>query len=196
MLPDHMIREAALRGELGITPYREDQLQPASYDMLLHPAIRTVPAMPHDPGMTPPLDPKSSIDLSHPFYIAASGWALMGFCLAVTQETIRVPPHMVARVEGKSSLARQGLLVHITAGFIDPGFSGPITLELACVNGRGIILYPGMPICQVSFEYLQEINGHPSSAQAPYQGKYVGSLVDGPTPSRYFMNFKEHGGRY
>jgi dCTP deaminase len=102
------------------------------------------------------------------------------FVLAHTHERLAMPLDLVARVEGKSSLGRLGLLVHSTAGFIDPGFDGQITLELACVNSIGIKLYPRMPIGQLSFERTRTV-------VQGYAGKYVGQ--QGPTPSRYHLNW-------
>jgi dCTP deaminase len=94
---------------------------------------------------------------------------------------------MVARVEGKSSLGRLGLLIHSTAGFIDAGFDGHITLELSNVANLPITLYPGMKIGQVSFMMMT------TPADKPYGKGAAGSKYQGqrgPTPSRYFENFK------
>jgi dCTP deaminase len=98
-----------------------------------------------------------------------------------------MPADLVGRVEGKSSLARLGLFVHVTAGFIDPGFEGHITLELFCANGRGITLYPGMPVCQISFENMESPPMRPYGKGAT-GSKYMGQ-EQGPTPSRYYANF-------
>ena len=110
------------------------------------------------------------------------------FLLAATVESITLPPFMAARVEGKSSLGRLGLAVHITAGFIDPGWSGPLTLELFNTAPYSIILYQGMKICQISF--------HPvvGEVERPYGDPTLGSKYadaspgDGPQSSRYHMN--------
>jgi dCTP deaminase len=106
------------------------------------------------------------------------------FVLAHTLERVGMPADLVARVEGKSSLGRLGLLVHSTAGFIDPGFDGQVTLELACVNSIPILLYPGMPIGQLSFDRTRPV-------RVGYSGKYVGQ--SGPTPSRYHQNWNGAG---
>jgi dCTP deaminase len=101
-------------------------------------------------------------------------------------EQISLPDDLVARIEGKSSLGRLGLLIHSTAGFIDAGFSGHITLELSNVANLPITLYPGMKIGQVSFLRMT------TPADVPYGSAKVGSKYQGqrgPTPSRYWENF-------
>lgn len=101
--------------------------------------------------------------------------------LGATLEQIGLPNFLAARVEGKSSLGRLGLLVHQTAGFIDPGWeSASITLELTSVAGRPIRVYPGMPIAQLAFNEVTPV-------VAGYSGKYVGQT--GPTPSKYHRNW-------
>jgi dCTP deaminase len=102
------------------------------------------------------------------------------FVLGVTQEILTVPDDLVARVEGRSSLGRLGIIVHSTAGFVDPGFSGTITLEISNLNRMPIALYPGMRICQIAFEQMS------SAADTPYHmkpnSKYQGQLL--PEESR------------
>jgi dCTP deaminase len=88
------------------------------------------------------------------------------FLLGVTMETVHMPANMAGRLDGKSSLARLGLFIHITGGNIDPGFNGPITIELFNARKLPIILRPGLPICQIVFDTLQ------SRARSPYQGRY------------------------
>jgi dCTP deaminase len=101
---------------------------------------------------------------------------------------VSLPDDLVGRIEGKSSLGRLGLLIHSTAGFIDPGFSGHITLELSNVANLPITLYPGMKIGQVSFLRMT------TPADVPYGSARAGSKYQGqrgPTPSRYWENFKD-----
>ena len=102
------------------------------------------------------------------------------FVLGVTQEILTVPDDLVARVEGRSSLGRLGIIVHSTAGFVDPGFSGTITLEISNLNRMPIALYPGMRICQIAFEQMS------SPADTPYHSKpfskYQGQIL--PEESR------------
>ena len=110
------------------------------------------------------------------------------FALGSTLERVAVPNNLVARVEGKSSLGRLGLVIHSTAGFIDAGFDGHVTLELANLANLPITLYPGMKIGQISFITMT------SPAEKPYGSGAHGSKYQGqrgPTPSRYFENFKK-----
>ena len=95
-------------------------------------------------------------------------------------ETIAVGTQLMGQLEGKSSLGRLGVVVHSTAGYLDPGFNGQVTLELSCAHSRGIVLYPGMPIAQIAFDECPAVD-------KPYCGKYVGQ--SGPTPSRYHENW-------
>ncbi len=102
------------------------------------------------------------------------------FILGVTQEKITVPDDLVVRVEGRSSLGRLGIIVHSTAGFVDPGFSGTITLEISNLNRLPVALYPGMRVCQLAFEMMT------SPAETPYNmkpfSKYQGQVL--PEESR------------
>ncbi len=102
------------------------------------------------------------------------------FVLGVTQEKITLPDDLVARVEGRSSLGRLGIIVHSTAGFVDPGFSGTITLEISNLNRLPVALYPGMRVCQIAFEQMS------SAAETPYHSKpfskYQGQIL--PEESR------------
>lgn len=110
------------------------------------------------------------------------------FALGSTLERVAVPNNLVARVEGKSSLGRLGLVIHSTAGFIDAGFDGHVTLELANLANLPITLYPGMKIGQISFIQMT------SPAEKPYGSGAHGSKYQGqrgPTPSRYFENFNK-----
>ena len=108
------------------------------------------------------------------------------FVLGSTAERVALPDDLVARLEGKSSLGRLGLLIHSTAGFVDAGWDGYLTLELSNVANLPITLYPGMKIGQISFLQMT------TAATHPYGSKQVGSKYQGqrgPTPSRYFENF-------
>jgi dCTP deaminase len=102
------------------------------------------------------------------------------FVLGVTMESITVPDDLVVRVEGRSSLGRLGIIVHSTAGFVDPGFSGTITLEISNLNRMPVALYPGMRVCQLAFEEMS------SPAETPYNlkpnSKYQGQIL--PEESR------------
>jgi len=123
------------------------------------------------------------VDGDHPFVLHPGE-----FVLGSTLERIRLPDDLVARLEGKSSLGRLGLLIHSTAGFIDPGWDGHVTLELSNVANLPITIYPGMKIGQISFMQMSE------PATTPYGASSIGSKYKGqmgPTPSRYFKNFED-----
>lgn len=106
------------------------------------------------------------------------------FILGVTEEIITVPDDLVVRVEGRSSLGRLGIIVHSTAGFVDPGFSGTITLEISNLNRLPVALYPGMRVCQLAFEKMT------SAAEQPYHlkpfSKYQGQTL--PEESRLALD--------
>jgi dCTP deaminase len=177
VLSDAQIEDAIRWRGLSISSFDRRCLQPASYDVHLHPELLILRA-------GGPLDPK--VDTAAEFERVSidvdSGFVLEPgmFALGSTTERVDLGPQLMGQLEGKSSLGRLGLVVHSTAGYLDPGFRGQITLELACVQGRGLILYPGMPIAQVAFMSC-------SSVAQLYQGKYVEQ--DGPTASRYNQNW-------
>lgn len=190
ILPDHEIKTAVGKGVIGIEPFMPDQVQPASYDMRLGTFFRTYEGT-YDSRKSP-VDPKSPLRRTSMTQCPEDGFIELParrFCLASTIERVTLPAEIVARVEGKSSLARMGLFVHVTAGFIDPGFSGHITLELFNGNHLGVILYPGMLICQLSFERMH------SAAERPYGHGAIGSKYGGdepgPVESMYHRNYEE-----
>jgi dCTP deaminase len=108
------------------------------------------------------------------------------FVLGQTLERVRLPDDLVARLEGKSSLGRLGLLIHSTAGFVDAGFEGNLTLELSNVANLPITIYHGMPIGQISFMRMD------GPVESPYGSRETRSKYQGqaePTPSRFYLNF-------
>jgi dCTP deaminase len=188
MLADFEIRKANDDGLITIDPWSEDLLQPVSYDLRLSHEIRTAP---NDVGLIDPKGLSNRSDMVHPGgheaymmpgTIREKGYQLTSgqFLLACSMETITLSPHIAARVEGKSSLGRMGVQVHITAGFIDPGFSGQITLEIHNVAPWGVMLYPEMPIAQIVFEPVS-----PPERDYTKTGHYCGQR--GPTESRYSL---------
>lgn len=188
MLVDHQIRSLVQSSGL-VEPYKESQLQPASYDMVLSQHYRYYLALedlPLPEYVFPTIDPKSPHRATESGLIDEEGLTLapQSFVLCSTEEVVRIPNDLVARVEGKSSLARMGLMVHVTAGFIDPGFQGHITLELFNANHLGIKLYPGMPICQLSFQHTD------GPAHTAYSGKYQHAFSPMPQESMYYKNFE------
>lgn len=177
MLSDHQIRAQRWQG-LDIEGYEDHHIQPASYDVRLHRRLLVLQ------DSQEALDPKTdTADQWIPHDIDPDlGFVLrLGDCvLGSTIERFRFPTHLGGQLQGKSSLGRLGVNVHATAGFIDPGFCGQVTLELFCVHHRGVILYPGMPIGQISFTPVDHV-------VEPYRGKYVDQ--EGPTASRYHLNW-------
>lgn len=170
-----------------IEPYNPKNLQPASYDVTLSNVYRTmlVPKRPEDPKfVVDPFD-QDTLDKiterheTHEPFIISPGQ----FLLAGTVERISVPAYLVGRIEGRSSLGRLGLAVHITAGYLDPGFSGNLTLEMFNASPHSIKLTPGMRIAQVSFHRLTKY------ARKPYQGRYQGDAE--VQHSRYGKNMED-----
>ncbi|MBB6174707.1 dCTP deaminase [Nocardiopsis mwathae] len=185
LLSDRDIRSEVESGRVKIDPYDPGLIQPSSIDVRLDRYFRVFEnhKYPHiDPAIEQP-------DLTR--VVAAEGDEAFilhpgEFVLASTYEVITLPDDIASRLEGKSSLGRLGLLTHSTAGFIDPGFSGHVTLELSNVATLPIKLYPGMKIGQLCMFRLT------SPAEQPYGSPAYGSRYQGqrgPTPSRSFMNF-------
>jgi dCTP deaminase len=156
MLSDKTIRQRLAEGTLVIKPEpHPSAIQPASIDLRLRADLRTM----------------EGFDALDRYEDGTSGhWLEPGeFLLGSTIEWIEVPDDMVVRVEGKSSIGRKGIVVHATAGFVDPGFKGNITLELANLSGHEFLLIPEMFICQISFDLLDQ------PAERPYGSKGLNS---------------------
>lgn len=186
ILSDRSIREQLTAGRIVIEPFDESCIQPSSIDVKVSNLFRVFRN--HTASV---IDVKKDMASMTELVEIADGDAFMlhpgEFALGSTLERIVVPDDLVARVEGKSSLGRLGLLIHSTAGFIDAGFDGHITLELSNVANLPITLYPNMKIGQVSFMMMT------TPADQPYGKGARGSKYQGqrgPTPSRYFENFK------
>lgn len=164
-----------------ITPFDRAQLQPASYDCTL--GYEFLVCNLQTTGVVDPEDPSSYENLMRRevLYEDEPGACIVihpgEFILGTTHEFFDIPADVSARIEGKSSLGRLGLLTHVTAGFIDPGFKGTITLEFGNLLRVPIRLTPGMRICQVSFSHMAH------RAREPYQGRYQGNR--GAMASRY-----------
>lgn len=165
ILSDNDIRARVLAGELPIAPFRENNLQPASLDVCLSNNYLVYKRYDPQSHFISALSPHQAQTL----YIEPGD-----FVLAATEEYVEIPLDLVARLEGKSTWARRGLLVHATAGFIDPGFRGFITLEMT--SFMPIALEAGKPIGQLSFHKL-------ASPSTGYKGKYQ-DAPPGPTPAR------------
>jgi len=185
LLSDRDIRAEIEAGRIGLDPYNPAGLQPSSFDVRLDRSFRLF-----DNHKYPYIDPSEDqpeltrlveTDGDEPFILHSGE-----FVLGATFEMITLPDDVAARLEGKSSLGRLGLLTHSTAGFIDPGFSGHVTLELSNVATLPIKLYPGMKIGQLCFFRLSSPAEKPYGSDE-YQSRYQGQR--GPTASRSHLNF-------
>ena len=187
VLSDRTIRRAIEEGTIEVDPLFPDAIQPASLDLRLGRKFRVfrnsrVPFI-DVKYEYPDLTELVEIDDDQPFILHPGE-----FALAITYERVRLPETIVGRLEGKSSLGRLGLLVHSTAGYVDPGWNGALTLELSNVANLPIALYHKMKVSQLSFLELSE------PAEHPYGSKQAGSKYQGqdePTPSRYYLNYKD-----
>ena len=185
VLSDRTIRRLLAEGRIGIDPYDESLMQPSSLDVRVDRLFRVfrnsrypyIDVKQEQEGLTELVE----VTGDEPFILHPGE-----FVLGSTLERVTLPDDLVARLEGKSSLGRLGLLIHSTAGFIDPGWDGHVTLELSNVANLPITIYPGMKIGQISFVQLTE------PAERPYGSGGLGSKYQGqrgPTPSRYWQNF-------
>ncbi len=185
LLSDRDIRSEVDLGRVGLHPYDASMIQPSSIDVRLDRMFRVFEnhRYPHiDPAeeqseLTREVEPVGD----EPFILHPGE-----FVLGSTYERVSLPDDIAARLEGKSSLGRLGLLTHSTAGFIDPGFTGHVTLELSNVATLPIKLYPGMKIGQLCFFRLSSPSEHPygsAGSGSRYQDQR------GPTPSRSHANF-------
>jgi dCTP deaminase len=191
ILSDRSLREAIAAGRLVIDPFDEAALQPSSIDVRLDNRFRVF----HN-ARYPYIDVKEPMDGLTELVEVKPDDALIlhpgEFVLGSSYELIGIPPDLAARLEGKSSLGRLGLLTHSTAGFLDPGFRGHVTLELSNVANLPITLYPGMRIGQIAVFQLT------TPADRPYGSAGMNSKYQdqrGPTPSRYWENFRRDAGR-
>ncbi len=187
ILSDRSIREALARGRILIDPLDDSAVQPSSVDMHVDHFFRVFRN-----DTTPVIDPKEAQeDLTELVEIPDGKSFILHpgeFVLASTLERVRLPDDLAARLDGKSSLGRLGLLTHATAGFVDAGFDGHLTLELSNVATLPIAIYPGMKIGQISFFQMTTAADHPYGSDAT-GSKYQGQR--GPTPSRYYLNFRD-----
>ena len=186
LLSDKDIRAEIAAERVVLDPWDPQMVQPSSVDVRLDKYFRLF-----DNHKYPYIDPASEQpDLTRLVEVGPEEEVFVlhpgEFVLGSTLETVTLPDDLAARVEGKSSLGRLGLLTHATAGFVDPGFSGHVTLELSNVATLPIMLYPGMKIGQLCFFRLS------SPAESPYGSAGYGSHYQGqrgPTASRSFKNF-------
>ena len=187
LLSDRDIRAEIAANRVGVEPFDEAMIQPSSVDVRLDKFFRVFEN--HKYSVIDPSTEQAELtrevisEGDEPFILHPGE-----FVLASTYEVITLPDDIAGRLEGKSSLGRLGLLTHSTAGFIDPGFSGHITLELSNVANLPVKLFPGMKIGQLCLIKLSSPAEHPYGS-AIYASRYQGQR--GPTPSRSFMNFHQ-----
>ena len=187
ILSDRTIRQELLAGRIVIEPLGDGCIQPSSVDLHVdryfrlfrNHTIQVIDVKQEQEDLTELVEiPNGEALILHPGE----------FVLGSTAERVALPDDLVARLEGKSSLGRLGLLIHSTAGFVDAGWDGHLTLELSNVSNLPITLYPGMKIGQISFLRMT------TPAERPYGSGVLGSKYQGqrgPTPSRYYENFKQ-----
>ena len=181
VLSDGTIRRLIAEGRVRVEPFDDSMVQPASVDLRLGTSFRVF----HNHRITaidladPPRNLTEHVEVEEDeSFVIHPG----EFVLGRTQEHVELPDDIVARIEGKSSLGRLGLIVHATAGFVDPGFRGSLTLEITNFNSVPIVLRPGLPIAQLSFMTLDQ------PAERPYGHPDLGSHYHGQvdaTESRY-----------
>jgi dCTP deaminase len=187
ILSDRTILEEIKLGRIEIDPFEEQCVQPSSVDLHVDRTFRTFhnaryPYIDVKKEM-PELTELVEVQGEQPFILHPGE-----FVLGSTVERVRLPDDLVARLEGKSSLGRLGLLIHSTAGYVDPGWDGYLTLELSNVANLPITIYAGMKIGQISFFRLS------TPAEHPYGSKDRGSKYQGqrgPTASRFFEEFSD-----
>lgn len=179
LLSDHEIIREVGAGEIGIEPFEPNHVNPASYDLTLAPEIaqaftgtKALDVRRIEPGYTY----RHTIDPEDGFVLRPGQ-----FLLATSDEYVRIPRMLAARAEGKSSLGRIGLTIHVTAGYIDPGFEGQVTLEIVNHLPRPIILRAGMRIAQLAFFRMSHTPNNVYGVAGHYQGQR------GPTESRFSM---------
>ena len=189
ILSDKTIKEYLEEGKIVIDPLKdEQQIQPSSVDMRLGDEFKVFKVI-----RKPYTDPKDEEDIAE--YMESStvpeGEAFIihpnEFALATTQEYVKVPDDLVARVEGRSSMGRLGVTMHVTAGYVDPGFEGRITLEISNIGAMPVALYPGQRVCQLVFETMT------TPAELPYghpkrNSKYMKQLK--PESSRVKLDYE------
>ena len=186
ILSDVDIKREVKRKHLIITPFDLSSIQPASYDVRLGNEIRIYRNI-TNAYLDVRDNPRNFMELvrikkGDPMILHPRE-----FVLGTTIERVKIPRDLIARLDGKSSLGRLGIIIHATAGYIDPGFRGNLTLEMTNVSNIPIALYPGMKIGQVSFMRLE------TPSEIPY-GKPRGSKYQnqkGPTPSKIWKDFKK-----
>jgi dCTP deaminase len=193
VLSDRDIRQSIKQGYLEIKPNKDLNIQPSSIDLHL---AKTIMVFARRRNKTAVIDLKKPVDeyVEYEVLDASKGGVLHPheFILGVTSEWIHLPSQLLANVEGKSSLGRLGLVIHATAGFIDPGFSGHVTLEITNLTDQPLQIYPDMPIGQIRFSTLTS-PAENCYGSAALKSKYINEFSKNPKPmaSQYWKNFKK-----
>lgn len=194
ILSDVDIKKYLDEGRIVIDPIEDDkQIQPSSVDLRLGDEFKGFKIV-----TKPFIDPFDKIDLEsymdlltveegEPFIIHPGE-----FTLATTYEYVKIPDDIVARVEGRSSMGRLGITMHVTAGYIDPGFEGKITLEISNIGKMPVALYPGQRVCQIVFETMTSPSAKPYGHEER-DSKYMGQT--GPQVSKIKQDFDIKGGK-
>lgn len=194
ILSDVDIKKYLDEGKIVIDPIEDDkQIQPSSVDLRLGDEFKGFKIV-----TKPFIDPFDKIDLEsymelltveegEPFIIHPGE-----FTLATTYEYVKIPDDIVARVEGRSSMGRLGITMHVTAGYIDPGFEGRITLEISNIGKMPVALYPGQRVCQIVFETMTSPSAKPYGHKER-DSKYMGQT--GPQVSKIKQDFDIKGGK-
>ena len=187
LLSDRDILAEIDAGRIALDPFDSEMIQPSSIDVRLDRFFRVF-----DNHKYPHIDPAvDQSDLTREVEVGKDEAFILHpgeFVLGQTLERVTLPDDLVARLEGKSSLGRLGLLIHSTAGFVDSGFSGNLTLELSNVANLPITIYEGMPIGQISFMRMDGPVEH-AYGSGETGSKYQGQAE--PTPSRFYENFQK-----
>lgn len=185
LMSDRDIRASIEAGQIGLEPLDMSLLQPSSFDVRIDRFFRLF-----DNHKYAHIDPaEQQDDLTRLVEVAANEPFILHpgeFVLGSTYEFVKLPDNIAARLEGKSSLGRLGLVTHSTAGFVDPGFHGHVTLELSNMATLPIKLWPGMKIGQLCFFQLSSPSETPYGSDK-YLNRYQGQR--GPTASRSYLNF-------
>lgn len=186
ILSDKDILLRIKKGEIKIRPFDKNCVQPSTVDLHLASEVRVF-----DNWQTGVIDVKEKVDVSRAVKISKDGFIIHPgeFLLGATVEEISLPDDVAAKLEGRSSIGRLGLVIHATAGYVDPGFSGWLTFELSNLSRLPIRIYPGMKIAQICFSQMS------SPVLHPYGSKGLGSKYQGqrgPTASRSWMDFKKN----
>jgi dCTP deaminase len=186
ILSDRDILSGIEKGTIQITPFIIENLQPASIDITLAPMVRVF-----DNYEIEFVDIKQKIDPSRKIILKDDQSFIIhpgDFILGSTVEKVTLPNNLAAKIEGRSSLGRLGLIIHATAGYVDPGFSGNLTLEISNISRLPIKLYPHMRIAQITFEIMS------SEVINPYGSSKLGSKYQGqidPTSSKMWEDFSK-----